>query len=394
MAVITRHVLMELVKTFVLASAAITGLMVLLILVQEGWREQLTLWAILELIPYTVPTSLCFAIPGTILFAACVTYGRMSASNEIVAIKAAGVAPWAVVQPGLVLAFLLSLLTVYLNDISVTWGRRGAYRVILHSSAQTIYTMLRAQGTFAKGRIYIDVDDVRESDLINPFITRLGERGDEPLEMRAERAKIFVDPENDQLIIELVNGHVSLGSTLVFECDHKQFPVPLGDVTKKTDSGDSPSNMELRNIPRELVRHRAELAERRRLLALRMAAQAVTGDMLALTHPKWSAELDRLQTEVYREHRLRTEPWRRWANGFSCLCFMLVGAPLAILLRRFDFWTNFAICFMPILLLYYPLMMFGVSQTKSGALPPWMVWTGNAVLAMIGYALLRRVHKH
>ncbi|HMP79894.1 MAG TPA: LptF/LptG family permease, partial [Pirellulaceae bacterium] len=159
-------------------------------------------------------------------------------------------------------------------------------------------------------------------------------------------------------------------------------------------SGDSPSNMELRNIPRELVRHRAELTELRRRLATKMATQTATGDIVGLTHPKWSAEFDRLKTEVYREHRLRSEPWRRWANGFSCLCFMLIGAPLAILMRRFDFWTNFAICFMPILLLYYPLMMLGVSQTKSGALPPWMVWTGNVALACVGYWLLRRVHKN
>lgn len=393
MTLITRHILLELLKIFLLASTAITVLMVLLFLVHEGWREQLTVWAILQLIPYTLPTSLCFAIPGTILFAACVIYGRMSATNELVAIQAAGAPPWVALQPGFVLAFLLSLLTVFLNDLSVSWGRRGVYRVILHSSAQTIYTMLRTQGTFAKGRIYIDVDEVRGEDLINPFITRLSERDDEPLEMRAERARIFVDPVNDQLVIELVNGHVSVGTKLVFECDHKEFPVPLGDVTKKTDSGDSPSNMQLREIPSELVRHRRLLSQRRRELAMRMATQSVTGDMVGITHPRWSMELDRLQHDIYREHRLRAEPWRRWANGFSCLGFLLIGAPLAMVLRRFDFWTNFAICFLPILLLYYPLMMFGVSQTKSGALPPLTVWTGNVVLALIGLWLIRRVHR-
>lgn len=391
---ITWYIFAELAKTFLLALSALTMLMVMFFLIQEAWREKLTPAAILELIPYTLPTSLCFAIPGTILFAACVCYGRMSAANEITAIKAMGVSPVVAVVPGLLLAFLLSLCTVYLNDLSVSWGRRGIYRVILHSSAQTIYAMLRSQGTFAKGKIYIDVDRIEGEDLHNAFITRTGDNPNETLEIWAERARIFVDPKDDQLIIQLFNGQITMGNKFSFACDQKDFPVPLGDVTKKTDSGDSPSNLSLKEIPNQLVWQRETVATSRKLLSVRLAAQVVGGDMVGMTHPQWGTEIHQLQTDVYRQHRLKTEPWRRWANGFSCLCFMLVGAPLAIHFRRNDFWTNFAFCFLPILLLYYPLMMFGISQAKSGSLPPAIVWLGNIVLIFIGWSLLRKVRNH
>jgi lipopolysaccharide export system permease protein len=88
------------------------------------------------------------------------------------------------------------------------------------------------------------------------------------------------------------------------------------------------------------------------------------------------------------------EPHRRWANGFSCLCFMAVGAPLAVLRRNAEFMTNFIICFMPILLCYYPLLMFSVSRAKSGSMPSETVWFGNIVLLLVGWWLYRKVKRY
>ncbi|MFM7563297.1 MAG: LptF/LptG family permease, partial [Planctomycetota bacterium] len=224
MSCITRHVVSELLKAFALALSAMTTLMVMIFLVQEAWREKLTVTAILQLLPYTLPTALCFAIPGTILFAATVVYGRMSASNEVVAVKALGIPPIKLIIPGLILAFLMSLLTVYLNDLSVSWGRRGIYRVILHSSAQSIYSMLRSEGTFSKGKIYIDVDEIRGQDLINPFIVRQEDDPKDTLQIRAERARILVDPKEDQLVIQLLNATIMLGTEVRSWIDRKDFP--------------------------------------------------------------------------------------------------------------------------------------------------------------------------
>jgi lipopolysaccharide export system permease protein len=85
------------------------------------------------------------------------------------------------------------------------------------------------------------------------------------------------------------------------------------------------------------------------------------------------------------------EPWRRWANGFSCLCFAIVGAPMAIRMRNADFLTSFFLCFLPILVVYYPLLMFGIDRVKAGELPPIAVWIGNLLVTVWGIWLLRRV---
>jgi lipopolysaccharide export system permease protein len=110
--------------------------------------------------------------------------------------------------------------------------------------------------------------------------------------------------------------------------------------------------------------------------------------MVGLTDPIWAPEFHELHEVEIRKHKIASEPWRRWANGFSCLCFVVVGAPLALRLQKADFWVVFFLCFFPIIIVYYPLLMFGVSQTKTGALPPMFVWFGNAVLLVTGIYML------
>ena len=117
----------------------------------------------------------------------------------------------------------------------------------------------------------------------------------------------------------------------------------------------------------------------------------LTGRM-EMTSPAHTAyEREMLRQERGRLNRIIMEPWRRWANGFSCLCFLLVGAPMAIRMRNADFLTSFFLCFLPILFVYYPIFMLGVDQAKRGSVPPIAVWMGNVLITLWGWWLLRRV---
>lgn len=392
---ITRYVVWELLKTFAVTVTVMTVMMVMVFLIQEALRENLTPETILELIPYTIPTALSFAIPGTILFAVCIVYGRMSATNEIVAIKAMGISPSVVIWPAIVISVLLSLVTVYMNDMSVVWGRKGIYRVVLNSSAKTIYSVLRAQGSFSKGQMSIVVDDVQGLNLINPHIERAGDTPEDRLRIQAEMARIKVDPIENQLVFELQNGRIEYGTDMMVSIDHRDIPVPLHDVTKKRGAdGSSPSNIALRDMESEAVYQDQVIEDMRSKLSMVAATQLLTGNMIGLAHPKWNEDAHDLKKAIERKHRIQTEPWRRWANGFSCLCFVMVGAAVAIRFQRFDFWSIFAVCFIPILLAYYPLLMMGVGRAKTGALPPYAVWIGNLVLFLVGIWLIRKVEKH
>jgi lipopolysaccharide export system permease protein len=120
----------------------------------------------------------------------------------------------------------------------------------------------------------------------------------------------------------------------------------------------------------------------------------LTGDFHALTATEWNARRKERQNLYNYLHRLYTEPHRRWSAGFSCLCFVWVGAPMAIWLRNRDFLTTFFLCFVPILLVYYPLLVYGVDGAKNGTIPAFSVWAGNAILLVWGAYLLRKVLRY
>ena len=110
-----------------------------------------------------------------------------------------------------------------------------------------------------------------------------------------------------------------------------------------------------------------------------------------LAQDQWKVRENNLTWSSRELHKLNVEPYRRWANGFSCLGFALIGAPMAVRRRHGEFWGSFFACFLPILLVYYPMLVGCVEQAKDGSIPPQAVWLGNFVLAAWGVWLLRRV---
>jgi lipopolysaccharide export system permease protein len=72
----------------------------------------------------------------------------------------------------------------------------------------------------------------------------------------------------------------------------------------------------------------------------------------------------------------------------------MVGSAMAIRLRNSNALSSFFVCFLPILVVYYPLLILGVNQGKGGSLPPAAVWMGNVVLVIWALWLLRRVMRY
>lgn len=393
---LTRHLLGELLMVFLVTLAGMTVLMLIVGVAQEAIRQGLGPEPIIKLVPYAMPNALRFAVPGTILFAVCSVYGRMSASNEITAIKSLGISPMRIVTPAFVLAFLVSLVAVWLNDVAVSWGKRGMQRVILHSVEQIAYGMLRTQRSYATRQFSINVKRVDDRKLIRPMICFHSGEHSPTTVLTAQEAELQLDQENGLLNVLLTDGQVTVGDQVKLRFPGKTITheIPLTEAARRASSGNSASNLPLWRIDAETRAQESEIEHLQQELAVEAAYQMLTGDIAGLTAPEWKSRNARLENARHRLHRLQTVPWRRWANGFSCLFFVMVGAPLAIRMRNRDLWSSFAVCFLPILIVYYPLLAFGVDRAKSGDLPPYSVWLGNVILALAGLWILRRILRY
>jgi lipopolysaccharide export system permease protein len=389
---ITRYVVLEFLKVFVVTLAAMSLMLVFGVVGLQAYKEGLSMTNVLRMLPFALPIALLYAIPGTTLFAACSVYGRMASMNEVVAIKSLGISPLTLIWPVCVVACLLSITVVWLNDVAVSWGRRGAERVIFESLEQIAYGMLRTQRSYACKYFSIHVEGVDGENLIHPMMTWHGSADQPDMVISAERAVLKCDPTKSQLRIYLSNGEVSFGENRqMFFPDTQVIDLPLWTAMRGGGQNTRPQDTALRHIPAAIKDQLAKIEQLERSMAAEAAYQMMTGDLRGLAEEQWQQRHSQLRDSRSRLFRLHTEPWRRWANGFSCLAFVLVGAPLSVRMRNSDVWTSFALCFVPVLIVYYPLLVYGVKFSKTGELPPCSVWLGNLVFAAVGVWLIRKV---
>lgn len=396
MKIVTRYVLAELAKIFLVTLSVMTALMLLFGVAKEAVSEGLGLAQILQLVPYILPDALRFTIPGTVLFAVASVYGRMAGSNEVVALKSLGISPWAVLWPMLVLTILVSAATVVLNDVAVSWGRTGVRKVIIEAVEQVAYSRLRLHHEFSAPQFSVNVRDVQGKKLIEPTFTMQNpEKRGQTLTIRCSEAELTTNPHSGVLTVKFYNGYIKANGMLDVRFPNQTFERDIPLESLRIDGHDwSPSWMAFSQLREQLMQRREEYDEHRQEMAAKAALQTLSGDFYELTDAEWETE-GRVHQEIeFLIHRLETEPPRRWSNGFSCLCFALVGSAVAIRRRNANFLTSFFVCFLPILCVYYPLLAFGVQQAKDGSLPPEIVWLGNVVLMVWGAWELRRVIRY
>src|SRR5438105_14885226 len=114
-------ILWELCKVFLMALVAITGILLMAGLIAEATQQGLGPAQILAAIPLLVPSTLPYTIPATTLFATCVVYGRLSADNEVLAIKSSGINVLQIVKPGIILVLAMSAATIGLYYRIITY---------------------------------------------------------------------------------------------------------------------------------------------------------------------------------------------------------------------------------------------------------------------------------
>jgi len=85
----------------------------------------------------------------------------------------------------------------------------------------------------------------------------------------------------------------------------------------------------------------------------------------------------------------------RPALSIGCFCFIVVGCPIGIMFSRGDYLGAFITCFLPIVLVYYPLLLAGTNMAKEGRYNEVvLVFAADVVIALCGLPLFRSLLKN
>src|SRR5262245_31347988 len=213
MRILTRYVLFDLLKVFLLTLTGLTMLIYVMLIGKEAVDKGIGAGPLLRMMPYLLPQAMQFAVPGTMLLATTSVYGRMSSYNEIVAIKSLGISPMTLVWPTLILATFVSLITVVINDLAVSWGMMGVKQVFLESIEEVTYGQLRLRHTYNLGRANITVRDVEGQKLIWPTLIVQSTPDQPAWTVSAEDAELKLLPEEGKLIVRFHNFELDRKST-------------------------------------------------------------------------------------------------------------------------------------------------------------------------------------
>lgn len=395
MHLLQRYILKELVRVLALVLSLLTVLLVFVGVFREATASGLGLAETLSIIPYIVPSMLPYTIPSTMLLTVCMVYGRLGADYEITAAKASGISVISLLMPAFVLSGVLSVSTLLLCDQVIPWSVAKIQRVISLAMEDIFLDMLASQSAVKDRERGMAISAVRvdkaEHRLVKPNI-RYSPSGKEPVVVQADEATVRIDVDQQTAIIHFKQAWIDAPGGVTLKLDDQEFAFPMAGLRKNEVRS---RNLNLNAIQRQLVelKEQSQAAEEQR--AISTAFTLALGHFNEFTEVPFQHYHERLRMNVIMTNKHRTEVQNRFALSCSCIFFALLGSPFAVLQARSQFLTNFFLCFLPILLVYYPVVLLMMNLSITGKVNPAIaMWLGNFLLFIGASVVLKKAIQH
>ena len=366
MKILNRYVFRELLGPFVLGLVVFSFVIIprlpgrpLELLVQKNVAPQ----EILLILFYILPTIFTFSLPMASLLALLISFGRLSADNEITAMRSSGVSIRSLVGPVLVFAcftFLAALLNAnYWQPHSNQQLRAMRNEIALKSISTAIRPGVFEEG-FSNLVLYIRDTTPDKSIWKGVFLADVSKK-DQPKITLAQTGTLFNDIQQKKLQLHLSNGathSVSNRTQSLYDlATFNETDIPVASFNGATE--------DLQAQPRKIME----------MDSLELLARWKLG-----THGSPGAQ---------KEHREQVvELSKRVAVPFGVIIFSLLAVPLGVISKKGGKSYGFVVS-LGIFLVYFLLLSLGESFAKSGRLSPILgPWAGNVVFLVVAIYLL------
>jgi lipopolysaccharide export LptBFGC system permease protein LptF len=349
----------------------------------------------LKFMGYAVVASLPFTVPWSLLTAVLLVFGRLSADNELLALRMGGSSFARLCAPSLVLATLGTALCFWIN-------------LDLAPRAQAELARLPTRMTTANPQALLTPDTI--VDQIDNFVIYIGEKKkDGQLSdfqmillnesrqptgfLSARRARLVENPAQQGLDLELADATVIMRDP-ERPGDREAGLNPLLRIRPPIQAGRITQTMTFQRLYDKLERVKpgmmttGDLSQRLEAATVRARAEASTKKK----SDKKSGASGRPALEHATE--LRTELNKRFSFSLACLAFVIIGLPLGVTAQRRETSIGFGLS-LCLGIFYLSLLMLGDSILKDRASSyPWLiVWLPNVLFLILGGWLFWRLQR-
>ncbi len=419
------HIVREAVTPFIMALTVIMFVFLLQFLMRFIDRivgKGLDLWTIIELIVFNLAWMVVLAVPMAMLVACVMAFGALASSNELTALKAAGVSLGRMLFPIMVLSIMVAVFDLQFNNIVLPDANHRA-KDLMTDITRKKPSLQIDPGTFTTG------DEIPGYSILarrtNPATSDLQDLTiydhAQPNESRVITAKfghLAFTRDFRNVILTLRDGEI-----------HQQGAQQPGDyrrgrfgtyiVTVPTTGYDFMHQGESERSDRELSAtallkylHTHDTLKSKEIAQLRQHMVEFANELTSLKAPEnqqatatislmrsmFSPHLMTLQndessiTQTQEDiDSYQVEVHKKYAIPASCIIFALIGVPLGALAKRSGVGagTGLSIGFFVV---YWIFLIGGEKLADRAVITPfWGMWGGNFILLGIGILLTWRV---
>jgi lipopolysaccharide export LptBFGC system permease protein LptF len=353
---VAREFLCTAALSVIILTFGLTG--VRLIKIIEALSKGVPFMDAFNLIWYAMPFILSLAIPSSILVATMLVFGKMSANNEITAMRACGISVLEIISPIILLSFLAACLCLYLQlDIGPKY--MGIARSTLKEVGANNPLAILEPGMpieYENINIFIDdKDDKNKLKGIQVYVIKKDKSGLEQ-DVHALSGEVKVEENAEVMTIILFDAIVKTrendGSTRRTSAKRMEFSIDFGNKFNQAKVGEKPRYLTLKELFSRMLLYRKRM-------------------------------MDTTQLEVELNQRI--------ALGLSSLAFLLLGLPLAIRTSRRE--TSVGLFLSVILagVYFISIMIFHAFDSRPEIYPQYLLWIPNILYQVGGIFFLYKI---
>jgi len=350
---IHRYVTREFLMTMGMAVGVLTFAMVGARVIKEVFElltQGVPLIFVFWFMLYSLPMLLSLTLPFGILVGTMLVFGRMSADNEVTAMRACGISVLQIIAPLIVLTFLFTCLSLWLQVVVGPKFAAAAKELVREVAVEHPIALLKSSEDNELGDYIINVSDITPDGRM---------RGIQIFEFNSDKSWIRKDITAQTGQIELDRDERVM-TVVLFKANYQEY--------------ESRDAMPKRGISERIqIPFRYDEAFNRQRLTLRpryMQAHHLFGRMIL--EARRGNDITPLLVELNK----------RIALGLSPLSFLLLGIPMAIRTSRRE--TSVGL-FLSVILggaYYFSIIFFDVLADRPALYPQVMLWLPN-----IGYQI-------
>lgn len=325
-----------------------------------------------------VPSVIPYALPMGMLTGILLVFGRMSAQNEITAMKAGGRSIFAMAAPVFFLAICASIFSVGINFYYAPVADH-TYKTLLRNLIRNNPLQFIQPGRFIKDfpGYVIYANDAKGDELIGCRIWELDKQGRAKVSIQAEIGMLSYNDAEDQILLTLKrNGSAEISRGDDPEDLRKTLPV---------------LRFEESTIKLPLNKIIGSLDNKKRKLSL-----MTFGELMDARDTWHRLPPDKITPEIAARDRMEVQLQiqKGFAMAFSIFSMVVFAVPLGIKVSRTETFANLAIALALAMAYYMATVVISWFEKYPALRPDILIWLPNIVFQVAGVILIWRASKN